>query len=190
MNRYKMPALVALTLTLSGCVLPESFESSIIIHKDGTLTETFKGTTLLGATVAAMAKNGGTLSDKDKAAFEKMTRDYAKRNQIEGKFRQDGRSYFEFNQRKVSAKQGALFSILSVESVGNRHSITSNVKITPKETQMLKKANYRLSGQLTVHSHCQVIESNAQTINQDKYYWSFNDPNKTQLIMTVECNNP
>lgn len=189
MNRYMMPVVISLILTLSGCILPESFDSTIIIHKDGTLTESFKGTTLLGATVSAMANTTGILADKDKAVFDKMTRDYAKRNKIMGEFRQDGRSYFEFKQRTVTAKQGALFSILSVESVGNTRSITSNVKITPKETVMLKKSGYRLSGQVTIYSHCKVIKSNASAINQDKYYWSFDDPSKTQLIMTVECNN-
>src|ERR1035437_7581942 len=61
--------LSILLLALTGCWIPENFDTRVTINKDGSYTFTYDGTLTYGLALAAAQK--GALSAKDEAELQK-----------------------------------------------------------------------------------------------------------------------
>lgn len=65
-----------MTVLLSGCWVPESFDAKIVLNKDGSYTFSYDG--ILTYAMAAAAANKGELSLKDEAALKQGAADLAR----------------------------------------------------------------------------------------------------------------
>ena len=192
-HSMRLLILSILLLALTGCWIPENFDTRVTINKDGSYTFTYDGTLTFGMALAAAQK--GALSARDEAEFqkegEKLRREPGfKKVDYQGK----GRYKVLFEK---AGNRGEPFYFLSQElkffavlPQADRTVTVTAVRPSQDAIQQLNSIGAKIEGTLSVSvaSGVQVVRHNAESEPVffglfGAYKWQIKSPNADPMIV-------
>jgi hypothetical protein len=192
-HSMRLLILSILLLALTGCWIPENFDTRVTINKDGSYTFTYDGTLTYAMALAAAQK--GALSTKDEAELqkegEKLRREPGfKKVDYQGK----GRYKVLFEK---AVNRGEPFYFLSQElkffavlPQADRTVTITAVRPSQDAIQQLNSIGAKIEGTLSVSiaSGVQVVRHNAESEPMffglfGAYKWQIKSPNADPMMV-------
>lgn len=155
--------IIFLTLSLSGCLVPERFKAEIEIKPDASYSFKYQGITLHALALAQINK-GRPLSDKENTHFAAEVAKLSKRSEFtEVYYQGDGRYKLVIKMDKKSGEALKMFDVFSVSQDQEGIMTISTVKLKTKDRQLLTDSGIKIDGELNVQlpDNAEVLEHNA-----------------------------
>jgi len=185
--------IISILFLLQGCWIPEDFETTIKVNKDGSYVFTYDGT--LTHILALAAAKDGTLKEKDKADMKEQETAFKKEPGYKKvKYLGEGRYKVLVD---TSGKAGEAYHFMSSDikffAIDPQNDGTLRISTaTAKEDEIeqLKKIGVNMSGTLTVivEQGAKVLKHNAKKKKKVKktfteYIWDIKSFNTEPLII-------
>ena len=163
MNRLaKVAASLLAAVTVSGCLVPEKFNASIMVKSDGSYAYKYAGTAVHFMAAAAIKKQG-SLTPKDEAG---LAHEAEKATKIQGvkklSYSGNGRYELDIDQDLKAGQQSQVLKLFNYAK-GNDgvYTITAAV-LKSKDRDELRTLNIKVSGKAEV-----ILPSNAKVISHN-----------------------
>ncbi len=191
MKNYRMMlAAVAavLMMSLSGCFLPEDFDVTIKVKRDGSYTFRYDGNLIF--TMALSAIEDGTFTKKDEASLKEQEKDMLESPGVK-KAKYIGNARYKVLVEQTG-KAGEDYDFISKEisffSIKGQDDGTLEIKafkLSEEEIEGVKASDYDFEGTLSVsvEKGVKVLEHNARTVSSGVYRWKIKNPETAPLII-------
>ncbi len=165
---FSLLVTLGIAALLTGCFIPENFEASVMVNKDGSYRFTYDGTLTFAPALAATME--GPLSKKDEADFEKLVEELKKESGFKKvKYLGKGR-YKVFVEKSGKAGEPYYFlssgmKVFSVKPQQDNSIDISAAQFNKSDLDGLKSIGAKVNGILTVsvETGVNVIKHNAQS---------------------------
>ena len=191
MKNYRtMLAAVAavLMLSLSGCFLPEDFDVTIKVKRDGSYTFRYDGNLVFATALSAMEDS--KLSKKDEASLKEQEKDMLESPGVK-KAKYIGNARYKVLVEH-SGKAGEDYDFISKEisffSIKGQDDGTLEIKafkLNEEQIEGVKTSDYDFEGTLSVSvgKGVKVLEHNAGSVSSGVYRWKIKNPETAPLII-------
>ncbi len=194
-NIARRMCIVAASLLLGACMLPENFTAEIEYQPDASYRYKFSGTSINVAAAMQLRRNGA-LSAKDERDLEEEARKMRSNLEVKKAVHVgDGRFELESDGSRKPQESTYLFNFLRVltDPATGVTTISSNA-IKDADLQSLSALHIKLNGTLKVRlpDNAQVLSHNAQSTplwGFGDYSWSLQDLSQ-RPVMTIRFDTP
>ena len=176
MKRTAYGLIALLTLSLTGCLVPEKFVAKVEIQSDGGYSYRYTGTAV-HALAAAQIKKTGSLSEKDDAGLKAEADKMAKGQDVRrAAYLGKGRYDLDIQGAKTSGQPVKVLQVLSVSTDKDGLITISSPELKGKEKTQLEELAIVVDGTLEVRlpKNAEVVSSNATstpTLGMGGYTW-------------------
>ena len=156
---------LALTLGLSGCLVPEKFDASVNVKPDGSYTYKYDGSAVHYAAAAAI-KEKGKLPEKDEAGLKREAEKAAAAPGVKKMaYRGDGRYDVSIDQELKAGEKVRTLSIFNYSRDKDGAYVIAAQKMNDKDRQNLKSLGIKVDGKFEVllPSNAKVLSNNASS---------------------------
>ena len=189
LRNFLMAAVsLVVMMYLSACYLPEDFDVTITVRRDGSYTFRYDGNLIFALALASM--EDGKLSKKDEASLKEQAKELQKSPGFK-KAKYIGNARYKVLMEQ-SGKAGEDYDFISKEmsffSIKGQNDGTLEIKalkLSEKDIEELKTSDFNIEGSLsvTIAKGLKVIEHNARTVSSGVYRWKIKNPETAPLII-------
>ena len=191
MKKLTRIATTAAFLLLAACIIPEEFEVSVTVNRDGSYLATYGGTVVDGYAAMWVQEEGG-LPEEGKAWLEKVASELKREPGFKSVVhRGEGRFEVLF---ELEGKRGEEFyfpyqggEFFSVKFPDDDTLRVSSIKLSESDLDQLKETGIKVDGELRVEvaRGVEVIEHNASSepfLGFGSFTWKIGSPDVRPFI--------
>jgi len=175
-------------MSLSACLLPEDFEASITVKRDGSYTFNYDGNLVHIMALSAIMED--KLSKEDAAALKEQEKELRDSPGFK-KAKYIGNARYKVSVEH-SGKAGEDYyftdkemSMFSIKGQDDGTLAIKALKLNEKDMKMLTALDFDIVGKLSVSvaKGLKVIEHNAGSVSSGVYRWKIKNPETAPLII-------
>jgi hypothetical protein len=163
MIRRSLAVLVAATVLLTGCLVPEKFAAKASFQPDGSYTFSYVGTAVHAMAAMQMVKTG-KLGPKDDATLEREVASLKRNPDVQSaSYKGNGRYELSLEAKRNKGQPLDLLNIVSVRTGKDEVITISSAEVNEKGKKDLAQLGIKVDGTLevTIPKNAELISHNA-----------------------------
>lgn len=180
--------VIALLCLQSACYLPEDFNVSINVKKDGSYTFNYEGRLVFALALASMKE--GKITKSDEKQLKEQEKELRQAPEIQ-KAKYVGKARYEVIAEKTGgagedyyflSKEVSIFSITHPDDGTVR---IESFELAEKDVSQIQALDVNVGGTLSiaVDKGLKVLEHNADKVSAGLYQWRINNPGEAPKIV-------